>query len=109
MFFKLKPESLILGLATLVFLTPTAGAQSPPSWPTVVMSPTPAAVQVAPPSSESPDPAPTPSTTSSARSAAVAADRFAAQDGHSSRVLHENASRYSSRHSGHLIRANPFS
>lgn len=62
MFFELKPESLILGLATLVFLTPTAGAQSPPSWSTVVMTPTPAAVQVAPPSSEFPDPAPTPST-----------------------------------------------
>jgi hypothetical protein len=35
---------------------------------------------------------PTSSSTSSASSAAVATDRFAAHDGHSSRVLHENGS-----------------
>jgi hypothetical protein len=52
---------------------------------------------------------PTSSKTSSASNAAVAADRFAAHDGHSPRVLHENANRYSSAQSGHRIRAKPFS
>jgi hypothetical protein len=42
-------------------------------------------------------------------SAAATAARLAARDGQSSRVLHENASRYSARHSGHRTRAKPFS
>ena len=46
---------------------------------------------------------------SSASNAAVAAERLAAHDGHSSRVLHENASRYSSAQSGHRMRAKPLS
>ena len=51
----------------------------------------------------------TSSNTSSTSRAAVAAERLAAHDGHSSRVLHENASRCSSAHSGHRMRAKPFS
>ena len=45
---------------------------------------------------------PTSPSTSSRSSAAVAAPRLAAHDGHSSRVLHENARRYSAWHSGQM-------
>ena len=40
---------------------------------------------------------------------AIAAPRLAARDGQRSRLLHEKPSRYSARHSGHWIRAKPFS
>jgi hypothetical protein len=39
----------------------------------------------------------------------LTAERLAAHDGHRFRVLHENASGYSLEHSGHRIRAKPFS
>jgi hypothetical protein len=49
---------------------------------------------------------PTDWSTPSVSSAAVAAERFAAHDGHKSRVLQENASRYTSAQSGQRTRAN---
>ena len=51
---KLKRGALLSGLAFLVFLVPTVGAQSPPPWPTAVVTPAPAATPVA-----TPTPAPT--------------------------------------------------
>jgi phosphate-selective porin OprO/OprP len=53
-------RALLCGLAALVFLAPTAGAQSPPPWPTAVTTPTPAPTDPAPSPSVTPVQTPTP-------------------------------------------------
>jgi len=56
-------RALLSGLAVLTFFAPTAGAQSPPPWPTAVATPTPVESEATPAPAETPVASPTPAPT----------------------------------------------